>query len=267
MKRLFDDRCGGSCLQVLIIIALIAILGVVVSRLMSAEKQLADNEQPKPVEIEKTPEELRRDRINEELAGEAPDLGSDPSEALVDGHLMTMKSVREKTVQRQAVIKSRLKSAEETFDRLRGERKQLERKLERLKEEFDRFPDDDNVGDDLAQCDEDLENKQSEILQAQADVNLLKDYDYRMGREVAVLSAAIRQCEMDRRTTITGSEYELLKKDLSEAHGAEIAVRQARRNHDGQTTEIAAGASGEKLRKRERLEKYRKPKPQENEEK
>ena len=264
MKFLLGSRRGGSCLVVLIILALVGVLVIVIARLAAVEKEREDERRAaefKPVE--KTPEQLKRDRINEMLSDKAPDLGPDPSKALVDGNVKTMKSVRDQTIRQQATIKSRLKNAEESFERLRGERKQLERKLGKLKDEFNRFPDDEKVGDDLAQCDEDLESKKREILQAQADVKLLKDYDYRMEREVATLSTAIRRCEADGRTIATASEYETLKKDLAAAHGASVEIGELRRNMDGKTMDVSAGVAGEKARKRERLEKYRRKQSQE----
>lgn len=264
MNIMSKSRRGGSCLVVLIILALVGALILVISRLAAVEKEREDAKRAvenKPVE--KTPQQLQRERINEMLSDKAPDLGPDPSKALVDGNIKTMKSVREQTVIQQATIKSRLKNAEESFLRLRGERKQLERKIAKLKDEFERFPDDEKVGDDLAQCDEDLENKKREILQAQADVKLLKDYDYRMEREVATLSAAIRRCEADRRTIATASEYETLKKDLAAAHGASVEIGELRRNMDGKTMDVSTGVAGEKARKRERLEKYRRKQSQE----
>lgn len=244
--------------MVLVVLALVGILAIVITRLVAIEKEREDERRAavsKPVE--KTPEQMKRDRINEMLSDKVPDLGPDPSKALVDGNIKTMKHVRGQTVRQQAMIKSRLKNAEESYERLRGERKQLERKLEKLKDEFNRFPDDEKVGDDLAQCDEDLEGKKREILQAQADVKLLKDYDYRMEREVATLSMAIRRCEADGRTIATASEYESLKKDLAAAHGASIEIGELRRNMDGKTMDVSTGVAGEKARKRERLEKYR----------
>jgi len=260
----FGSRRGGSCLVVLIILALVGVLAIVIARLAAVEKEREDERraaESKPVE--KTPEQLKRDRINEMLSDKAPDLGPAPSKALVDGNIKTMKSVRDQTIRQQATIKSRLKNAEESFERLRGERKQLERKLEKLKDEFNRFPDDEKVGDELAQCDEDLEGKKREILQAQADVKLLKDYDYRMEREVATLSAAIRRCEADGRTIATASEYESLKKDLAAAHGASVEIGELRRNMDGKTMDVSTGVAGENARKRERLEKYRRKQSQE----
>ena len=264
MKFFLGSRRGGSCLVVLIILALVGALVVVIARLAAVEKAREDERRARESKpVEKTPEQLKRERINEILSDKAPDLGPDPSKALVDGNIKTMKSVREQTIRQQATIKSRLKNAEESFERLRGERKQLERKLEKLKDEFDRFPDDEKVGDDLAQCDEDLEGKKREILQAQADVKLLKDYDYRMEREVATLSTAIRRCEADGRTIATASEYESLKKDLSAAHGASVEIGELRRNMDSKTMDVSTGVAGEKARKRERLEKYRRKQTQE----
>ena len=198
MKSSFGSRRGGSCLVVLIILTLVGVLTLVLARLVAVEKEREEERraaESKPVE--KTPDQLKRDRINEMLSDKIPGLGPDPSKDLVDGNVKTMKSVRDQTIRQKATIKSRLKNAEESFERLRGERKQLERKLEQLKGEFNRFPDDEKVGDDLAQCDEDLEGKKREILQVQADVKLLKDYDYRMEREVTALSTAIRRCETD----------------------------------------------------------------------
>lgn len=255
MKVFFGNKRGGSCLFILIILALVATLIIVIGRLNMAEKQLEETAQS---EEQKTPEQLRRDSINEMLSDKAPDLGIDPSKALVDGNIKTMKAVRDHAVKQQATIRSRLKNAEESFERLRKERKQLELKLEKLKDEFNRFPDDENVGDDLAQCDEDLEGKKREVLQAQANVNLLKDYDYRMGREVAVLSNAIRRCEADGRTIATSSEYESLKNELAASHGALIEIGELRRNIDGKAMDLQVGVSGEKAEKRKRLEKYRK---------
>ena len=260
----FRSRRGGSCLIVLIILALVGALILVVARLAALEKEREDEKraaETKPAE--KTPRQLQHERINEMLSDKAPDLGADPSKALVDGNIKTMKSVRDKTKQQYETIKSRLKSAEESLLRLRGERKQLEQRIAKLKDEFDRYPDDENVGDDLAQCDEDLEKKEREILQAQADVKLLKDYDYRMEREVATLSDAIRRCEAEGRTIATAVEYEALKKDLETAHGASVAIDELRRNMDEKTMGVSTGVAGEKARKRERLEKYRRKQSQE----
>ena len=254
-------RKGGSCLLVLIILALVGALVAVVTRLSSVEREREDERraaEAKPVE--KSPEELQRERINEILGDRAPDLGVSPAKALADGSVKTMKRVREQTIAQHGTVKSRLKTAEESVERLRGERKQLEAKIATLKAEFERYPDDENVGDELAQCDEDLENKKREILQEQANVKLLKDYDYRMTRETATLSSAIRKCEADGRTIATAVEYEALKKDLDEAHGASVAVEQIRRTLDTKTTDVSAGVAGEKARKRARLDKYRKPK-------
>lgn len=264
MKMSFGSRRGGSCLIVLIVLALVGALVFVIARLNAVEREREEERRAKEAKpVEKTPQQLQRERINEMLADKAPDLGPDPSKALVDGNIKTMKSVRDQTVRQQATIKSRLKNAEESIERLRGERKQLERKLAKLKDEFSRFPDDEKVGDDLAQCDEDLEGKKREILQTQADVKLLKDYDYRMEREVATLSAAIRRCEADGRTIATASEYESLKKDLGAAHGASVEIGELRRNMDSKTMDVSTGVAGEKARKRERLEKYRRKQSQE----
>lgn len=81
-----------------------------------------------------------------------------------------------------------------------------------------------------------------------------------MTRETATLSSAIRKCEADGRTIATAVEYEALKKDLDEAHGASVAVEQIRRTLDTKTTDVSAGVAGEKAKKRARLDKYRKPK-------
>lgn len=264
MKTSFGSRRGGTCLVVVVMLALAGALLLAIARLAAVEKERADEKlaaESKPAE--KTPRQLQRERIDEILTDVAPDLGADPSKALADGNVKTMKSIRDKTKQRQATIKSRLKTAEESLLRLRGERKQLERKIASLKDEFERFPDDEEVGDDLAQCDEDLENKKREILQAQTDVKLLKDCDYRMERDAAALSAAIRRCEADGRAIATASEYEALKKDLAAAHGASVEIGELRRNIDGKTMDVSTGAAGEKARKRERLEKYRRKQSQE----
>lgn len=262
MKMTFGCRRGGSCLVVLIILALVGALILVVVRLAAVEKEREDEKraaEAKPVE--KTPRQLQHERINEMLSDKAPDLGIDPSKALVDGNINTMKSVRDKTKQQHATIKSRLKNAEESFLRLRGERKQLEQKIAKLAPEFraarkngDSFAR--NIGDELAQCDEDLQDKSNEVIRVQAHVKLLKDYDYRMEREVATLSAAIRRCETEGRTVATAVEYKALKKDLEAAHGASIAIGEIRRNLDGDTMDVSVGVEGEKARKRERLEKY-----------
>ena len=231
---------------------------ITMMRLTAIEKEREDEKravEEKPVE--KTPRQLQKERIDEILSDEAPDLGTDLVKALVDGNIMTMKSVREKAIQQQSIIKSRLKKAEESFLRLRGERKQLEQKITKLKDEFNKYPDDEKVGDDLAQCDEDLEIKNREILQAQADIKLLQNYDYRMEREVAVLSATIRRCEADGRTIATASEYEMLKKDLAEAHGASVGIGELRRNMDDKVMDVSVGVADEKGRKRERLKNYK----------
>ncbi len=246
------------CLTFIIIVALVATLAIALTRLAAVEKEREDEKRTAEAkQEEKTPQQLQRERIDEMLSDKVPDLGADLSKALVDGNLTTMKSVRDKTIQQRTTIKSRLKNAEESFLRLRGEQKQLEQKIAKLKDEFNRFPDDEQVGDDLAQCDEDLEMKKREILQAQADINVLKNYDYRMEREMAVLSAAIRRCEADGRTIATASEYEALKKDLAEAHGASVGIGELRRNMDGKIMDVSVGVADEKGRKRERLKKYR----------
>ena len=73
-----------------------------------------------------------------------------------------------------------------------------------------------------------------------------------------MLSSAIRKCEADGRTIATAVEYEALKKDLDEAHGASVAVEQIRRTLDTKTADVSAEVAGEKAKKRARLDKYRK---------
>lgn len=261
MKMSFGSRCGGSCLVVLIILALVGALVIVISRLNAVERERADEKQAAEAEpVEKTPLQLKQERIDEMLSAKAPDLGPDPSKALVDGNISTMKTIRDQIVRRQAAVRSSLKTAEESFKRLRGERGQLECKLAKLKDEFDRFPDDEAVGDDLAQCDEDLENKNHEVLQAQADVKRLKDLDYIMGRESARLASAIRRCESEGRTVATTLESEALKKDLATAYGSAIEIGTLARNLENKTMDSTVEATGEKVGKRERLQKYRKVK-------
>lgn len=260
MKMSFGSRRGGSCLVVLIILALVCALAIAVSRLKEVEREREDEKRATEMKpVEKTPEQLKRERINEELSGTAPDLGNNPSPQLADGSIATLKSVRDKTVRQQAKVKLQLKTAEESLDRLRGERKQLEKKLAKLKDEFERFPDDEKVGDDLAQCDEDLENKNRAILQSQTDVQELKKADYRMEREQVLLVATIRRCEADGRAIVTAAELEDLKKDLREAQGAAAEIGVLRRNLETKTMDMSTEAAGEKIRKRERLRKYRKP--------
>ena len=258
MSASLSGRRGGSCLVVLIVVALVAVLVTVVMRMNALEREKAEREQAERQKAAvKSPEQLQRERINEALADVAPDLGPDPTKKLVDANLSTMKSVRDATVRQHATVKARLKAAEDDYERYRNERKALERKLEQLKAEFDRNPDDEAVGDELAQCDEDLENKKREILQAQTDIKPLKDYDYKLEREVAALSSAIRRCEADGRTIATAVEFEDLKKDLAAAAGAKTAIGEMRRNQDSRIMGVGAEVSGEKARKRERLEKYR----------
>lgn len=264
MKMSFGSRRGGSCLIVLIVLALVGALVFVIARLNAVEREREEERRAKEAKpVEKSPEQLKRERINEMLSDKAPDLGPDPSKALVDGNIKTMKSVRDQTVRQQATIKSRLKNAEESFERLREERRQLERKWARLKTESDKFPDDENVATEFGQCYEALEKKKYEILQAQSDVKVLKDYDYGIEREKNMLSTAIRRCEADGRIIATATEYEALKKSLSDAHGALMTIGEMRRNVDGMNMDISTRVSGEKARLRERVQKYRRKQPQE----
>ena len=115
MKHPLGSRRGGSCLIVLIILALVGVLAVVIARLNAVERECEEERRAKEAKpVEKSPEELKRERIDEMLSDKAPDLGPDPSKALVDGNIKTMKSVRDQTVRQQAAIKSRLKNAEES---------------------------------------------------------------------------------------------------------------------------------------------------------
>ena len=254
----FHDNCrGGSCLAVLAVVALVAIFASVALRRSSSENETAERERQAKAAAEKTPEQLQRERFDEILTAQSPDLGEDPAKKLVDGNLATMKAVRDETVRQHAIVKARLKAAENDFERCRGELKTIERKLELLKDEFARHPDDEAVGDELAQCDEDLENKRREFIQVQTDIKPLKDYDYKLGREIAALSSAIRRCEADGRTIATTVEFEELKEDLAAADGARAAMEELRRNQEARITDIGAEVSGEQARKRERLEKYR----------
>lgn len=259
---------GLTCLLLLVIIIVVVILISAVIHLTVLyvnernenalrEQAIEQQQQQEKQQPEKTEETV------ESLLDKATDLGLDPSKELVDGKLSTMKEVRDKAVNQQATIKSRLKNAQASFERLRGERMQLERRLAQLTEEFNKYPDDEQVADELAQCDEDLETKNREILQMQADIKLLKDYDYRMEQEVAVLSKAIRDGEAAGKTIFTSAEYEALKNDLGSAHGASSAINELRKNMDGKTMDVSTGVAGEKARKRERLEKYRKNDTQE----
>ena len=75
----------------MIILALVGVLAIVIARLVAVEKEREDERRAAEARpVEKTPEQLRRERINEMLSDKAPDLGPDPSRALVNGSIKTV---------------------------------------------------------------------------------------------------------------------------------------------------------------------------------
>ena len=79
----------------MIILALVGALILVIARLTAVEKEREDEKraaEAKPVE--KTPQQLQHERINEMLSDKAPDLGVDPSKALANGNLQSIRRVR-----------------------------------------------------------------------------------------------------------------------------------------------------------------------------
>ena len=88
MNVSFGSRRGESRLGGLIILALV---GAVVYAVVRFAVGGRNADRPAAGADGKTQQQLKRERINQILDAEAPDLGPDPSRALVDGNLKTMK--------------------------------------------------------------------------------------------------------------------------------------------------------------------------------
>ena len=252
MNVSFGSRRGESRLGGLIILALV---GAVVYAVVRFAVGGRNADRPAAGADGKTQQQLKRERINQILDAEAPDLGPDPSRALVDGNLKTMKAVRDQVADRQAVIRSRLANANDSLTRLKRENLDLQRRWKAAKEKLRSSPDDEKATIEFGECDEALEQNFSERLNAEADVKVLKDYEYGIAREKEMLSASIRRCEAEGRIIATATEYEELKNGLSKAHGAVSSIREMRRNVDGKNMDAAVRVSGERARLRERAAK------------
>ena len=252
MNVSFGSRRGESRLGGLIILAVVGVLAYGLVRFAVSGR---NEDRPVAGANGKTQQQLKNERINQILDAEAPDLGPDPSRALVDGNLKTLKAVRDQVADQQAVIRSRLANANDSLTRLNREILDLERKWKAAKAKLRSSPNDEKAAIEFGECDENLEKKYSERLQAQADVKVLKDYEHGIAREKEVLSASIRRCEAEGRIIATATEFEELKKNLSKAHGAVSGINEMRRNVDGKNTDVAVRVSGEKARLRERAAK------------
>ena len=275
MKMTFGSRRGGSCLIVLIILALVGALILVVARLAAVEKEREEEKRAAETQpVEKTPRQLQHERIDEMLSDKAPELGIDPSKALVDGSIASMKRTRETCVKQRQAITMRLNTAQNEVERLSKELKALRQRQKQLEEEYRQHPDDQAVEDALADCldqigeaaetsDELQRGKKYELAKAKSDAKTLREYDECVKREIDALSRAIRRCESDGRVTATAVEFKELKNLLADAEGQKNAVAELRRNLDGEVMGVGAENTGIRMRKRERLEKYRRKQSQE----
>lgn len=275
MKHLFGSRRGGSCLIVLIGLALVGALVFVIARFNVAERERDEERRAKEAKpVEKSAEQLKRERINEMLSDKAPDLGTDASKMLVDGSIASLKKTREACVQQHQIIAIRLKTAENEVDRISRELKALRRRQKELEEELHQNPNDTTVEDALADCldqigedaetsDEIQRGKKYELAKAKADAKSLREYEDCVKREEAALSRTIRRCESDGRVVATAVEFNDLKKSLADAEGQKNTIIGLRRNLDGDVMGVGAENAGIRQRKRERLEKYRRKQSQE----
>ena len=275
MKMSFGSRRGVSCLIGLIFIALAGALVFVIARLNAVERErAAERRAAEAKPVEKTPEQLKRERINEILSAKAPDIGTDASKMLVDGSIASMKRTREACVRQLQMIAMRLSTAEDEVDRLSSELKALRRRQKELEEELRQNPNDARVEDALADCldqigedaetsDEIQRGKKYELAKAKADAKSLREYEECVKREKEALSKAIRRCESDGRVVATAVEFKDLKKSLADAEGQKHAIIGLRSNLDAEVMGVGAENAGVRKRKRERLEKYRRKQSQE----
>ena len=261
-----SDPRSGNCLLVILLIAAIAVIAFLVMEITARDK--ADEEarrQPPPPQ--KTAEEQERDRVEQLIFLDNPDVARDPKIDLSDKSVAVMQDQLALARRRLEAARRSRANAETKFKRDKDNQRDLEDKLDKLDAELEASPDDDELAETIGEFDLRLSESRSSVAQGQADLTMLRSYEKQMARLVQDIEAALEKARRSGDAVVSTSDMDALKTHYNAAMSAGTVADDQRRNAQSAANGHVAGEEGRSAaareRARQRLERRRAAKSRE----
>lgn len=255
-----NDPRSGNCLLVILLIVAIAVIAFLVMEMTSRDK--ADEEarrQPPPPQ--KTAEEQERDRVEQLIFLDNPEVARDPKIDLSDKSVAVLQNQLAFARRRLEAARRSCTVAETKLKRDKDNMRDLEDRLNRLDAELDESPDDDELLEDSGKTEARLDEVRANVVQAQADLYNLRNYEKGMVRFVQDIESAIEKARRSGDDVVSTADMDALKVHYHAAMSAATVAEEQRRNAqpaaNGHIAEEEGHASAARERARQRRERRR----------
>lgn len=262
MSATISNRNGqsGNCLIVLLLIVAAAIITFLVMELKArdaADEEARANPPPPPP----TAEEQERDRIDQLIFLENPEIAQDPKIDLSNRSVAVMENQLRLARRRLEAARRARATAETKFKRDKDNQRNLEELLDNRDAELEASPDDDDLAEEIGELDLRLEESRSAVSQAQADLNLTRSYEKQMDRLVQDIEAGIEKARRSGAAVVSTADMDALKTHYNAAMSAGTVAEDQRRNAqpaaNRNVAEEEGRSSAARDRARARLERRR----------
>lgn len=245
-----DSRSGG-CLIVLLLLAAVVIIVVLVCELLA--RDAADEEaRNKPAAEIRTAEEQERERIENLVFLEDPDIARDSKIDLSDRSVAVMENQLKHARRRLEAARRSRTTAETKFKRDKDNQRNLEDLLEKRDAELESSPDDDDLAEEIGELDLRLEEARASVVQTQADLELTRSYEKQMTRLVQDIESAVEKARRSGEAVVSTADMDAIKTHYYAAMSAGTVADDQRRNAQPAASHHIAEEAGRSSAARDR---------------
>lgn len=248
-----DPRSGNCLLVILLVLAIAAIAGLPIElRARDAADEAARKaETPSP----KSAEEEERERVEQLVFLENPDIAEDPKIDLSNRGIAVMEDQLALARRRLEAVRRSRATAATNFKRDKDNQHAMEDRLDALDAELAASPGNGRLAEEIGELDLRLEESRAALAQAQADMELLRSYEKQMVRLVQDMESAIAKARRSGTAVVSTADMDALEAHHSAAMSAGTVVDDQRHNAMPAATGHVAGEEGRSAAARERAMK------------
>ena len=210
---------------------------------------------------ERMHEEQERERVEQLLFLENPEIARDPKIDLSDRSVAAMETQLALARRRLEAIRRARATAETKYKRDKDNQRNLEDRLDQLDAELEASPDDDDLAEEIGEFDLRLEESRASVAQAQADLSLVRSYEKQVVRLVQDVESAVEKARRSGESVVSTADMDALKAHYAATMSAGTVAEDQRRNAQPAANDHVAEEEGRssaaRARARARLDRRR----------
>lgn len=245
-----DSRAGNCLLWVLLILAVLAIVGLAVELYVrdAADEEARRTNPSSP----KSAEEQELERAENLVFLGNPEIARDPKIDLSNRSVAVMETQLALARRRLEAARRSRETAAANLKRDKDSQWAQNARLDERYAEWERAPDDDDLAEEIGEMELRVDETKASVVQAQADLALLRSYEKHMARLVQDMESALEKARRSGEMVVATADMDALKVHYSAAMSAGTVAEDQRRNAMPAATATVAEEEGRSTAARER---------------